>query len=108
MYTEEEQLADKERALQAFDELLALQNKYSDVIAVIDVVAVHDIAEYRISTNHGIKQIKEICDKKTIGQLLDAFANANILLPEIFEDVITRTLRETNENPHVTHRTNQN
>lgn len=91
-YDEKDYLHDKERVLQALDEIHAIQNKYKDVIAIPEVVSLHDVADYRLQTDSGIRQVHTLCDKKDIEFVLQQFANTPFITPEKFEDIVVLSL----------------
>lgn len=91
-YPEEEYLRDKERILQALDELHALQTKYRDIIAIPEVISLHDIADYRLQTKHGIQQFQAVFSKQDAEFVLQQFAGTDIITPERFEDIIVYAL----------------
>jgi hypothetical protein len=93
-YNEEDELADKERILRALDALHALQAEYADVIAIPEIVTLHDITEYRLDDYRGIKQFKEIFDKAAAKYVLDCFAGQDFISPEYFEYTVISALEE--------------
>ena len=91
-YEEEEYLHDKERILQALDELHALQTKYQDVIAIPEVISLHDIANYLLQTEHGIKKFYDAFSKQDAKFVLQHFAETAFITPEKFEDIVVLAL----------------
>jgi hypothetical protein len=94
-YTDDEFFKDRERVLKALDEIEAVQRKYSDVIAITDVVSLHDITEYRLSTDRGIRQFKDAYDRTMAEYVLNYFTRKS-LTPEEFEDTIVIALKHHN------------
>ncbi|NBT75119.1 hypothetical protein EBZ80_13800 [bacterium] len=80
--------ADREKILSALDELNALRTKYSDVIAIPEVVTLHDVTEYHLDTPRGPQQFKYFYDRKTAVAVLEHFAGTDYITPEIFESTI--------------------
>lgn len=91
-YNEEEAAADKERILRALDALHALQAEYADVVAIPEIVTLHDITEYRLDDYRGIKQFKELFDRSAAKYVLDCFAGQDFISPEYFEYTIINAL----------------
>lgn len=79
---------DRERILSALDELNALRKKYSDVIAIPEVVSLHDITEYHLDTPRGPLQFKYFYDRKTAVAILEYFAGTDYFTPELFESTL--------------------
>ena len=93
MYTHEQHCADKERIAIVLDRLLALQEEFKDVIAIPEVITLHDITEYRIATpKNGVKQFKQILDKQAAEFVLHYFAGADYIQPENFENTLVCAL----------------
>jgi len=84
---------DRERVLTALDELNALRLKYKDVLAIPEVVTLHDITEYRLDTPHGPRQFELIYDRKTAVKILEHFAGDDYISPEQFESTIVYVLQ---------------
>jgi hypothetical protein len=93
-YTEQELTRVKEREFSALDELSALVAKYSDVIAIPEVVALSDILDYRIETENGVKQFKDVYDSRAAVHVINRFAHRDLLTQEKFEDTILTALGE--------------
>lgn len=85
---------DRERILSALDELNELRIKYRDVLAVPEVVTLHDITDYRLDTPRGPKQFKNIYDRKTAVAVLEYFAGTDYIPPEQFESTIVCALQD--------------
>lgn len=86
--------ADREKILAALDALNALRIQYSDVIAIPEVVTLHDITEYRLDTPRGPHQFNRVYDRKTAVAVLNYFAGTDYITPEIFENTIVCALQE--------------
>lgn len=93
-YTAEEHEQDKERILAALDKLNALAAEYKDVIAIPEVVTLHDITEYRLDTPTGPKQFKEAYSRATAVATLEYFAGNDYITPESFELTIVCALQD--------------
>jgi len=91
-YTPEEESEDTVALLEAYDELVKLQEKYKDIIAIPDVVSIHDITQYRLATKHGVKQFKEIYTRADAMRALHAILQKNFVTPAVIEDAIVNTL----------------
>jgi len=85
---------DRERILTALDELNALRTKYKDVLAIPEVVTLHDIADYRLDTPRGPREFKQFYDRKTAVTVLEYFAGNDYISPEQFESTIVCALQE--------------
>lgn len=85
---------DRERILAALDELDALRTKYKDVLAIPEVVTLHDITDYRLDTPRGPRAFKDVYDRKTAVTVLEYFAGNDYILPEQFENTIVCALQE--------------
>jgi hypothetical protein len=94
MYTAKEHDADKERILEALDALLELRKKYGDVVAIPEVVILHDITEYRLNDYTGIKQFKKTFDRQTAQFVLNYFNSVDYITPEIFENTVVCALQD--------------
>lgn len=86
--------ADRERILQALDELNDLRTKYKDVIAIPEVVTLHDITDYRLDTPRGPREFKKVYDRKTAVAILEYFAGNDYISPEHFETTIVCALQD--------------
>ena len=86
--------ADRERILTALDELNNLRERYKDVIAIPEVVALHDITEYHLDTPRGPKQFKKIYNRATAVAVLEYFAGTDYISPELFESTIMCALQD--------------
>lgn len=86
--------ADRERVLTALDELDALRTKYKDILAIPEVVTLHDITEYRLDTPRGPREFKQVYDRKTAVAILEYFAGNDYISPEQFESTIVCALQE--------------
>jgi hypothetical protein len=85
---------DRERILTALDELNELRKKYSDVIAIPEVVSLHDITEYRLDTPRGPLQFKYVYNRKIAVAVLEYFAGNDYISPEQFENTVVCALQE--------------
>jgi len=93
-YTDESSFDDdRERILSALDELNELRRKHGEIIAVPEVVTLHDIAEYRLDTPHGPRVFKSIYDRDAAVAVLAYFAGTDYITPEIFESTIVCALQ---------------
>jgi hypothetical protein len=97
-YTPENFESDKGRILEALDEITAIHRKYADVIAIPEIVTLHDVTDYRVETERGIVKIQEICDRNAAINILQAVCRANYITQEKFEDVIVSALQNTRTN----------
>jgi restriction endonuclease Mrr len=88
MYTEAQHAAAKERTLDALDAIYQIREQYKDVIAIPEVITLHDITEYRVEHEGAIRQFKTVFDKKAAEFVLDYFHGTDYLSPEIFENTI--------------------
>ena len=94
-YIDEKSLdEDRERILTALDELNKLRAKYDDVLAIPEVVTLHDITEYHLDTPRGPRQFKAVYDRKTAVDLLKCFAGTDYITPEQFESTIMCSLND--------------
>lgn len=95
MYTPEQHHEDKERILRALDEIIELREKYKDVIAIPEVVTLHDITEYRLAVNDAvIKPFKAVFDRDAAETVLDYFNGTDYITPESFENTIVTALNK--------------
>lgn len=94
LYKPEEETEDKERILQALDALQKLQQEYNDVIAIPEIVTLHDITDYRLDHYRGIKQFKEMFDRDAALAVLKYFAGQDFISPEHFEHTIVCALED--------------
>lgn len=94
VYKPEEEAADKERILQALDALQKLQQEYDDVIAIPEIVTLHDITDYRLDHYRGVKQFKESFDRAAAQAVLKYFAGQDFISPEHFEHTIVCALED--------------
>lgn len=85
---------DRERILTALDELHAIRAKYKDVLAIPEVVTLHDITEYRLDTPRGPREFKQVYDRKTAVAILEYFAGNDYISPEQFENTIVCALQD--------------
>lgn len=88
------QQTDREKILTALDELNALRTKYRDVVAIPEVVVLHDITEYRLDTPRGPQQFKNMYDRETAVAILEYFAGTDYITPELFESTIVCALSD--------------
>jgi hypothetical protein len=93
-YTDEEHSKDKERILQALDALQKLQETYADVIAIPEVVTLHDITSYRLDDYRGAKRFETMFDRAHAVAVLKYFAGQDLISPEHFEHTIICALQE--------------
>ena len=93
-YSEVEHDVDKERILTALDKLKKLSEEYKDIIAIPEVVTLHDITEYRLDTPAGPKQFKAAYNRATAVTVLECFANNDYIEPEQFEYTIVFALQD--------------
>lgn len=93
MYTPEQHHEDKERILQALDALIELRDKYRDVIAIPEVVTLHDITEYRLALSDSvIRPFKDVFDKSAAETVLNYFNGTDYITPESFENTVVYAL----------------
>ena len=93
-YSAAELDADRERILTALDELNNFRERYKDVIAIPEVVTLHDITEYHLDTPRGPRQVKKVYDRATAVALLEYFAGTDYISPELFESTIVCALQD--------------
>jgi hypothetical protein len=91
-YTAEEHAAAEQKILTALDELIKIAERYQDVIAIPEIITLHDITEYRINSVQGPVQFKTQHGKTAAEHVLQSFGAANYITPEKFEDTIVRAL----------------
>lgn len=91
-YSDDEYAKDKERILSALDAVFELQERYKDVIAIPDVIALHDVMDYRLQTAHGIRKFSDAFSKKDAEFVLQQFVRREFVTPEKFEDTIVSAL----------------
>lgn len=94
VYKPEEEISDKERILRALDALQKLQQEYDDVIAIPEIVTLHDITDYRLDHYRGVKQFKEAFDRQAAQSVLRYFAGQDFISPEHFEYTIVCALAD--------------
>ncbi|NDD52260.1 hypothetical protein EBZ39_00010 [bacterium] len=95
MYTPKQHHEDKERILQALDALVELREEYKDVIAIPEVVTLHDITEYRVALNNTrIKPFKEVFDRIDAESVLNYFNGTDYITPESFENTVVYALQK--------------
>jgi len=95
-YSEEEYLRDKERILTALDAVAELQERFKDVIAIPEVISLHDVADYRLQTDHGVAPFHELFSRQSAAHVLHHFAQKTFITHEKFEDTIVSALNTTN------------
>lgn len=96
-YTAEEHDTAAQKICDALDTLMKVAEQYGDVIAIPEVITLHDITEYRINSSRGPVQFKTVYDKKAAEHVLKCFAGAEYITPETFEDTIVRALNNHQE-----------
>lgn len=94
MYTAKDHEADKERILEALDALNLIREQYGDVVAIPEVVVLHDITEYRLNSPRGVKQFKTIFPRQAAKFVLDYFNGVDYITPEIFENTVVCALHD--------------
>lgn len=95
MYTVEQHHEDKERILKALDALIELRDEYKDVIAIPEVVTLHDITEYKLSMGESvIRAFKDVFDKQAAEAVLHYFNGTDYITPENFENTIVAALNK--------------
>lgn len=100
MYTPEQHNEDKERILQALDALVQLREAYKDVVAIPEVVTLHDITEYRLVFGDAvIRKFKDVFDKRDAEVVLDYFNGTDYITPESFENTIVCAINERKQKP---------
>ena len=102
MYTEEQHAAAKERTLDALDAIYQIREQYKDVIAIPEVITLHDITEYRVEQQGAVRQFKTVFDKKAAEFVLNYFHGTDYLTPEIFENTILDALAAYSQKPRPT------
>ena len=88
---------DREKILTALDELNALRLKYRDVVAIPEVVTLHDITEYRLDTPRGPKMFKYLYDRNTAVDALEHFAGTDYITPEEFENTLVCAINHNSQ-----------
>lgn len=96
-YTAAEHEAAAERIHAALDALLQIAEQYRDVIAIPEVITLHDITEYRVHSVHGPVPFKELYGKQVAEHTLRCLAGTDYITPENFEDTIIRALNTYQE-----------
>lgn len=94
VYKPDEENEDKERILKALDALQKLQQEYADVIAIPEIVTLHDITDYRLDHYRGITQFKEAFSRDDAQTVLKYFAGQDFISPEHFEYTIVCALED--------------
>lgn len=95
MYTPEQHHEDKERILKALDALIELRDEYKDVIAIPEVVTLHDITEYRLALNDTvIRPFKDVFNRSAAETVLNYFNGTDYITPESFENTIVYALNK--------------
>lgn len=94
VYKLNEEAEDKERILKALDELQKLQQEYADVIAIPEIVTLHDITDYRLDHYRGVRQFKEMFGRGDAQAVLQYFAGQDFISPEHFEHTIVCALED--------------
>jgi hypothetical protein len=93
-YTTDQFNKDRERILSALDALDALRQKYGDVIAIPEIVTLHDITEYRVDTQRGPRVFDTMYDRNTAVAVLNYFKGNDYITPEVFESTIVCALQQ--------------
>ena len=88
MATDENHGKGSDRTLEALDAILRLREEYKDVIAVPEVVTIHDIVDYLVESPAGVKPFGELFDKKTAEFALNYFNGTDYITPESFENTL--------------------
>jgi hypothetical protein len=96
-YTAEEEAEDDRRTFEAYDALVALQKEYEDIIAIPEVISIRDVVEYRLNTEHGIKQFKEVYSRNMAERVLRVISEKNFVTPAIIENAIVTVLLTNKE-----------
>lgn len=91
-YSANDHAAAAAKILTALDELIKIAERYQDVIAIPEIITLHDITEYRINSDRGPVQFKTLYGKNTAEHVLKTFHDTNYITPEKFEDTIVRAL----------------
>ena len=92
MYSADAHATAAAKIVTALDELIKIAERYQDVIAIPEIITLHDITEYRITSARGIVQFKTLYGKETAEQVLKTFRDTDYITPEKFEDTIVRAL----------------
>lgn len=95
-YADDDYLKNKERILTALDEINRVQAQYRDVVAILDVITLHDIADYRVETDIGIKTVGAMYAQQDIKHILQVFADTTCLTREKFESIVVSHLPQEN------------
>lgn len=93
-YTPAEHAEDKEKILAALDAVIALREAYKDVIAIPEIVVLHDITEYRLDTPRGPLPFKKFYSRDVAVSILRQFNENNYVTPEELEMTIVVGLEE--------------
>lgn len=100
MYNTEQHHEDKERILEALDALVKLRDAYRDVIAIPEVVTLHDITEYKLEMSPAvIRTFKDVFDRRAAETVLHYFNGTDYITPESFENTIVQALNATGQTP---------
>jgi hypothetical protein len=98
--TAEQHNEDKERILEALDAIIKIRDAYRDVIAIPEVVTLHDITEYKLETGHAvIRTFKDVFDRRAAETVLDHFNGTDYITPESFENTIVHALNANGQTP---------
>ncbi len=94
MYTNNEHIEDKDRILEALDALVRLREQYKDVVAIPEVVTLHDITEYHIESSSGVKPFKQVFSRKVAEHALNYFNGTDYITPESFENTLICAIQD--------------
>lgn len=94
MYKAKERAADKKRILKALDEVAQLRDDYKDVIAIPEVVTLHDITEYRLDAHNGAAPFEKLFDRAAATYVLGYFRGVDFVTPEHFEHTVICALQD--------------
>lgn len=95
MYTEADHNADKPRILAALQAVAALRNEFKDVIAIPEIVTLHDITEYQFTAE---TPFKARFNRHAAQYVLAHFRGVDFITPEEFDRTVTCALQDYN--PH--------
>ena len=95
MYTEADHSADMPRILAALQAVAELRNEFKDVIALPEIVTLHDITEYQFTAE---TPFKALFTRHAAQYVLDHFRGVDFITPEEFEHTVTCAMQDYN--PH--------
>ena len=92
-YSTADHEANREKILAALDAIQQLYDHYKDVIAIPEIITLHDITEYRLEIDGEVKQFKTVFDKNAAKFVLEYLHNDDCITPEQFENTVVQALK---------------